>query len=55
MAGCTGLPKEHVSLIHMIQVFIREEERRKQELLQNSNCMYSYTHHSLFPDIESII
>jgi hypothetical protein len=28
MAGSTALPKEHVSLIRMIQVFIKEEDVR---------------------------
>jgi hypothetical protein len=28
MAGCTTFPKEHVSLLHVIQVFIKEEDVR---------------------------
>jgi len=27
MAGCTALPKEHVFLLHVIQVFIKEDVR----------------------------
>jgi len=57
MAGCTGLPKEHVFLLHVIQVFIKEEdvrmcptyvmEERRSAFKRVIACTHTHTPHRL--------
>jgi len=55
MAGCTALPKECVPLLHVIQVFIKEEDVRlcpTEERRSSFKTVIAYTHkHTTAPSL----
>jgi hypothetical protein len=64
VAGCTALPKEHVFLLHVIQVFIKEDDVRicptylveeRSTIKRVIACTHTHTYHIAFPDIESVM